>query len=99
MTSTKAQKRAIAMMLLCAGLWSIAGIFIKQLPWNALVIAGFRSLIAAGVLAVYMLVARVRFVFNQDSLLSGIFLALTFLAFVSANKLTSSKFPSPYVLK
>ncbi|WP_343252921.1 DMT family transporter [Ligaoa zhengdingensis] len=90
MTSTKAQKRAIAMMLLCAGLWSIAGIFIKQLPWNALVIAGFRSLIAAGVLAVYMFVARVRFVFNRDSLLSGIFLALTFLAFVSANKLTTS---------
>ena len=33
-------------MLICAALWSIAGIFMKLLPWNGFAVAGLRSLIA-----------------------------------------------------
>ncbi|WP_312643201.1 EamA family transporter [Hydrogenoanaerobacterium sp.] len=90
MTETGTQKRSIIMMVICASLWSIAGIFIKLLPWNPLVIAGFRSLIAACVVFAFMLYSKIRIVFNRDSLLSGVFMSLTFLAFVTANKLTTS---------
>lgn len=48
MSSQKAQQRAIFLMMICATLWSVAGIFIKMIPWNGLVIAGWRSLISAG---------------------------------------------------
>jgi drug/metabolite transporter (DMT)-like permease len=77
-------------MLLCASLWSIAGIFIKLIPWHPFVIAGFRSLLSAGVIAVYMLFTHQKFVFNKFNVFTGIVLMLTFTAFITANKLTTS---------
>lgn len=90
MASTKSEKRAILLMASCAGLWSIAGIFIKLIPWNSLVIAGLRSLIAAIVVAVYMRTTKKQIKINRSSVIGGIFIAGTFLAFVSANKLTTA---------
>ena len=90
MTAGNQQRRAILAMVMCASLWSIAGIFIKMIPWNPLVIAGFRSLIAAVVIVIYMRVAKLKIIFNRDSLLGGVFVAAMFLSFVSANKLTTA---------
>lgn len=77
-------------MASCAGLWSIAGIFIKLIPWNALVIAGARSLIAAVVIAAFLRVTGRKWKVNRFSLLGGLFLSGTYLAFVAANKLTTA---------
>lgn len=82
--------KGIALMLLCGSLWSIAGIFIKLIPWNALAISGCRSLLAAGCMAVYMRSQGMRFAVNRNSLLGGAALALCFLGFVGANKLTTA---------
>ncbi|MDF2631556.1 MAG: family transporter [Caproiciproducens sp.] len=90
MASTKSEKQAILLMVICASLWSIAGIFIKLIPWNPLVIAGFRSLISAFVVLVFMHAAKMRIKFNRFSIVSGIFIAGTFFAFVSANKMTTA---------
>ena len=30
----------VGLMLVCAVLWSTAGLFIKRVPWNSLVLAG-----------------------------------------------------------
>ena len=90
MNSQKAQQRAIFLMMICATLWSVAGIFIKMIPWNGLVIAGWRSLISAGCVVIYLRATKQRLRLNRASLVSGVFLALTFLAFVSANKLTTA---------
>ncbi len=77
-------------MLLCATLWSTAGIFIKLIPWHPLVIAGVRSLISAGVFLIYMRSIKIGFVINRFSILSGVFLSGTFIFFIAANKLTTS---------
>jgi drug/metabolite transporter (DMT)-like permease len=90
MASSKSQKNAIMLMAACAGLWSIAGIFIKLIPWNALVIAGFRSLIAAVVVLVFMRVTKRQIKINFSSVAGGFFVAGTFFAFVSANKMTTA---------
>lgn len=90
MGGSRAEKRAILMMVICSSLWSIAGIFIKLIPWNALVIAGWRSLIAAVCIVVYMRFGGLRLRLNRSSLICGVSLSLTFLAFVSANKLTTA---------
>lgn len=90
MASSKSEKKAILLMAACAGLWSIAGIFIKLIPWNSLVIAGLRSLIAAAVVAAYMHTAKKQIKVNRSSLIGGLFIAGTFLSFVSANKLTTA---------
>ena len=89
--STTRQKRAAALqMLICAILWSIAGIFIRHIPWNAFAIAGWRSLIAAAVVGVYLLAARVPVRITWQSVRVGAFMSLTFLFFVLANKLTTA---------
>ena len=89
--STQRQKNiAMLQMLLCAALWSIAGIFIKLIPWNSFVLAGLRSLIAGGVIFAYMRMARLRLVINRRTLFSGFLMAWLYFSFVGANKLTTA---------
>lgn len=90
MHSTHAQKRAVLLMVMCASLWSIGGIFIKLIPWNGLVIAGWRSLLAGGCVIIYMRFRGDQIRINRASISGGVLLSLTFLAFVSANKLTTA---------
>lgn len=89
MQSDQARK-GILCMAACAALWSIAGILIKLIPWNALVIAGGRSLVAAMVFLVYIKVKRIKIVVNKNALLIMGFTAVNFLLFVRANKLTTA---------
>lgn len=84
------QRIAMLEMLLCACLWSIAGIFIKMIPWSPLVIAGFRSLFSALTVLIFMAVTKQKIFFNKKIAVSAFFLAATFLCFVGANKLTTS---------
>lgn len=84
------RNRAMLEMLLCAALWSIAGIFIKLIPWNSIVIAGLRSLIAGLVMFVYMRARGIGFTADRRSLAGGAALCLTLTCFVAANKLTTA---------
>ncbi len=86
----KKEHVAVVEMLLCSVLWSIAGIFIKLIPWNAIAIAGFRSLFSALTMLIYMGITRQRIRFNKNVVVSMVLLCSTFLAFVGANKLTTS---------
>ncbi len=83
-------KKAMMLMALCAFMWSIGGLFIKLLPWNPLVISGFRSLIAVIVLFLYMRGKGHRFVCSPQIILAGLGLTGTMLFFVIASKLTTS---------
>lgn len=70
-TSIKAlERRSILLMVICAGMWSIGGIFIKLLPWNPLTIAGLRSLIASACMFTYMRIARISL--RLDPAFSGV---------------------------
>ncbi|MCI5479611.1 MAG: DMT family transporter [Lachnospiraceae bacterium] len=89
MTVTR-QKRGIIEMSICATLWSLGGIFIKIIPWNPLVIAGARSILASCVIAIYMKAAHMHFRINKEVLLGGIFLTGDLLLIVSANKFTTA---------
>lgn len=84
------KKRSILQMLVCAALWSTAGIFIKLVNWNPFVIAAWRSLLAGIVCFVYLRARKLTFTWNRRTVLSGVSLALTMLLFVIANKLTTA---------
>ncbi len=84
------QHKGMLAMLVCAMLWSIAGIFIKLLPWNAFVIAGMRSAVAALVVAGYMMLKRIPLEINRRTLTVAAFLAATYSMFVLSNKLTTA---------
>lgn len=77
-------------MALCAGLWSIAGIFIKWISWHPLQIAGGRSILSGLVLLAFMKATGRRFIVNKYSLLAGIGLSGSCISFVIANKLTTA---------
>mgnify|MGYP003817222345 CR=1 FL=1 len=84
------KNKAILQMLACATLWSTGGIFIKLIPWNPMAIAGWRSLIAAGTVAIYLRIGHIPFRFSRRAALNGLFMCLTFSFFVIANKLTTA---------
>lgn len=84
------KQKAVFQMLLCAALWSIAGIFLKLLPWNGFAAAGLRSLIAGTTIAVYMLARRYRLILNRRTLTAGALTSCVYLCFVCANKLTTA---------
>lgn len=84
------ERKGIVQMAICAVLWSISGVFIKMIPWNALVLAGFRSLIGASVLALYLLLSHRRFILTKRSLRLALTIPLTSICFMFANKLTTA---------
>lgn len=90
MADTQNKNIGILQMVLCATLWSIAGVFIKFIEMNPLVIAGGRSLFAAITVFIYMLVTKQRFIISRDTLISGVLLSSVFICFVGANKLTTA---------
>ena len=84
------RNKAVLQMLICAALWSTGGIFIKSIPWNPMAIAGWRSLIAAGVVVIYLRWSHTAVRFTRRGAVNGALMCLTFLAFVVANKLTTA---------
>lgn len=90
MASSKGRKQSVLLMVGSSVLWSIAGVLIKLLPWNPLVISGFRSLLAAGVMALYLRRAGISVRVNRDSILSCLTLCGLMFTFVAANKLTTA---------
>jgi len=84
------ERIAIIQMLACATLWSIAGIFIKMVPWNGFAVAGMRSLVAGFTVLACMKVMGMDYVLSKKTVVAGILSACTYLCFVSANKLTTA---------
>lgn len=86
----KKENLAIIEMLICATLWSIAGIFMKLLPWNGFAVAGLRSLIAGLTIAAYILIKGMPIIINRRTLVTGVFTACVYTCFAVANKLTTA---------
>ena len=84
------KNKAILEILLCSGLWSIAGIFMKLIPWSGFAIAGARGIFAAGVMAAFMALRRLRFTLNRRSAFVGLCLCGTMTLFAVANKATTA---------
>ncbi len=86
----KNETRAIIEMIVCASLWSIAGIFIKLIPWNGLAISSMRSLFAGITVLAYIGIKRYKITLNKRTVTAGLLMGCTYTAFVAANKLTTA---------
>lgn len=84
------ENKAMLLMLTCATLWSIGGIFIKLLPWNPFAIASLRSLFAGLTVWLYIITKRYRIILNRRTIVSALFMSALYLCFVCANKLTTA---------
>ena len=86
----KNETKAILEMIICACLWSIAGIFMKLIPWNGFAVSGMRSLIAGLMIGAYMLITKKQLVISKTTVLSGIMTGCVYTCFTVANKLTTA---------
>ena len=86
----KKEHIGILQMITCAVLWSIAGIFLKLLPWNGLAAGSLRSLVAGITIAVYMGLRGIPFSLNRGTLLAGLLAGSVYICFALANKLTTA---------
>jgi len=68
--------------------WSLGGLCIKFIPWDAMSIIGIRAALAALVFAVYRRSVRVEL--TKSNVLSAVCLAATTILYVFANKLTTA---------
>ena len=82
--------KAMLMMVVCSTLWSTAGIFIKWIDWNPMIIAGIRGLISASVLYIYMRSTGRRVKTGRNCFLTAIGLGGSATLFTVANKLTTA---------
>lgn len=79
---------AIASLVLCAVLWSSAGILVKLVNWDPFAIAGIRSLV--GALTMLAFIRKPRFTFSLNQNLAAACYSATMILFILANKLTTS---------
>jgi len=86
----KRKNRAMLLMVITAVMWSLGGIFIKLISWNPFLIAGVRSVIAGGIMALYMALTHTRFKLNRYSFFAGIGLGVSATLFTISNKLTTA---------
>lgn len=84
------ERKAMLMMAVCACMWSIGGIFIKLVSWSPFLIAGGRSLLAAGVMALFMYKSKIKVNVCKYSVGAGVCLLGVLICFVAANKLTTA---------
>lgn len=78
------------LMALCAAMWSTGGVLTKLIPWNSMTIAGFRSLIAAAIIGLFMLASHKKMCINRRSLAISIALAGMAFCYISATKFTTA---------
>lgn len=88
-SSRREHRRAILFLLMAAVLWSTGGFFIKWVAWNPVAISGFRSAIAAVVIAVAFR-HNLKISFSAVQCAGALAYALTVTFFVVANKLTTA---------
>ena len=88
------QKRSpaigIILMLVCAVLWSTAGLFIKSVPWDSMVLVGWRGLVATATLYALMRAMHYRVRIDKRTVLIGLCVSCTSILYVIANRLTTT---------
>jgi drug/metabolite transporter (DMT)-like permease len=82
------RRRAIIFLVIASVLWSLGGLLIKLVNWNALAIAGMRSAITALVLLIYL--GRPRFDWSPAQIGGALAYTCTVILFVLATKLTTA---------
>ncbi len=87
-TTVVSRRKAIALLLFAACLWSLGGLLIKSVHWNPLAIAGARSAVAAVLIA--LVVRRPHFHWSGAQIGAAFAYAGTVILFVLATRLTTA---------
>jgi len=93
-TSTQISRRQEHVGLVCifasAVLFSIGGLFIKNVPWSSFAINGGRNLISVTMIGIYLMVTKHKLRFNLPVFVGALSTAATSTLYAFANKLTTA---------
>ncbi len=90
------EKKGIILMLICATMWSTAGLIFKFINlsenslYNGFAVAGMRSLFAAVAMYSGMRILQKKVILTRQSIACGLLAAATFICFVVSNQFTSA---------
>ena len=90
MNDKKAVNRGPIYVVLCGVLFSIGGLCMKVVPWNALSINCFRCLVSGLTIYIYARILHHRIRFNKHILIASIAMFLTTTIYAMAVKLTTA---------
>jgi drug/metabolite transporter (DMT)-like permease len=83
------RRGSVAVMSICAALWSTSGALIKYVSFSALTLAGLRSLLAGAALWGFLAVMKRRVVLSRVTCLAAVAVCIKYISFVTATRLTS----------
>jgi drug/metabolite transporter (DMT)-like permease len=86
----KNQWASVLCVFLASVCFSLGGLFIKLVPWQALAINGARNLIGAAVIGAYLLITRHRLVFSRPVFIGAASMIGVTTLFALANKMTTA---------
>jgi drug/metabolite transporter (DMT)-like permease len=81
---------SVLCVFLASVCFSLGGLFIKLIPWQALAINGARNLIGAAVIGIYLLITRHKLVFSRQVFIGAAAMIGVTTLFAVANKLTTA---------
>ena len=90
MTEERSRRRGTRMVFYASVLYSIGGLCIKVIPWNAMSINGGRNLLALLVVGAFLWLTRHPLRFNRWIALGAVCVCGTNMLFTLANKLTTA---------
>ena len=86
----KNQWPSVLCVFLASVCFSLGGLFIKLVPWQALAINGARNLIGAAVIGVYLLITHHKIVFSRQVFIGAAAMIGVTTLFALANKMTTA---------
>ncbi len=84
------QKRSVVCVFLASLLFSIGGLCVKLIPWQALAINGARNLIGVLVIGIYLLISRHKLRWNRSVAVGALSMMGVTTLYTVANKLTTA---------
>ena len=88
--SRRQERIGLVCIFMSAVLFSIGGLFIKNVPWSSFAVNGGRSLISTIMIGVYIIVTKHKLRFNFPIFVGAISSAATSTLYAFANKLTTA---------
>nr|MBQ4318227.1 EamA family transporter [Clostridia bacterium] len=88
--SKKQERFGLVCVFMSAVLFSIGGLFMKNIPWSSFAINGGRNLISVTMIGIYLIVTKHRLRFNLPIFVGAISTAATSTLYAFANKLTTA---------
>lgn len=84
------RKKGMLFIFICACMWSLTGLMTKLIPWNPMMLAGWRALSSGAVMYVFMRINNYKIHINKNSMLIGAAVSSSAFLCIVSHRLTTT---------